>query len=335
MANHSRSTASRRPTGHDVARLAGVSQASVSLVFSGNRGKRVSEATEKRVRDAAARLGYRPQAAARQLRLGRTGLVLLAVPSIRGPFFARVLVSAHETAEEHGLTVVVSSSSNSMTRTITANQFDALMICSPHDRQIDELPPGLPTVLLDADPALAADHRPVVALDVAGGMRSAVAHLQQRGHRRIGHLRYHRPSYTFRSRQAAFEEAAERLRVVEVAIPLREGPEPAREAARDLLALPRPPRAVVCDDDVAAAGVYHAAAAAGLRVPDDVSVVGLDNIDAASMLTPGLTTVDLRGEELGRLGITAVATMLRGETVAPPAPVRTSLVVRASTRAAD
>ncbi|MFC9238442.1 LacI family DNA-binding transcriptional regulator [Streptomyces decoyicus] len=329
--------APRRPTGHDVARLAGVSQASVSLVFSGNGGKRVSKATEKRVRDAADLLGYRPQAAARQLRLGRTGLTLLAIPNIRGPFFARVLASAHDAADAHGLTVVVSSdwTSETLARTITANQFDGLMICSPNDRQIGELPPFLPTVLLDADPALAGKNRQVVELDVAGGMRAAVEHLADLGHRSIGHLRYHRASHTFRARQSGFDAAAARLQVTEYAISLAEELDATRDAAHKLLSAASPPRAVICDDDVAAAGVYHAAAAFGLRIPDDISVVGMDNIDAASLLTPGLTTVDLHGEKLGELGIAALTTMLQGESVAPTGLVRTRLVVRQSTGPAD
>ncbi|WP_411113514.1 LacI family DNA-binding transcriptional regulator [Streptomyces sp. 029-5] len=326
----------RRPTSRDVARLAGVSQASVSLVFSGKGSKRVSKATEKRVRDAGERLGYRPQAAARQLRLGRTGLVLLAVPNIRGPLFAQVLASAHDAAEAHGLTVVASSSWNSktMARVLSANQFDGLMICSPNDRQIGELPPLVPTVLIDSDPALSARNRLVVDLDVAGGMRRAVGHLVDLGHRSIGHLRYRRTSYSFRSRQAAFEAAARNLRVTEFSIPLTEALDPTLDTARKLLSDGTPPRAVVCDDDVAAAGVYHAAATLGMRVPDDISVVGIDNTDVAGMLLPGLTTVDLHGEELGRLGVDAMAAMLRGETVEPLKQVPTDLVIRQSTRPA-
>ncbi|MFK0257435.1 LacI family DNA-binding transcriptional regulator [Streptomyces sp. NPDC090445] len=323
----------RRPTSHDVARLAGVSQASVSLVFSGKGSKRISAATEKRVRDAGERLGYRPQAAARQLRMGRTGLVLLAVPNIRGPLFAQVLAGAHDAAEAHGLTVVASSSWNSrtLTRVLSANQFDGLVICSPNDRQIDELPPFVPTVLIDSDPALSGQNRPVVDLDVAGGMRTAVGHLVDLGHHSIGHLRYQRASYSFRSRQAGFEVATRDLRVTELSIPLEETLDPALEAALKLLSDRTPPRAVVCDDDVAATAVYRAAAALGMRVPDDVSVVGIDNANIAGLLLPGLTTVDLHGEELGNLGVDTMAAMLREETVEPLKQVRTDLVIRKST----
>ncbi|GAA2987668.1 LacI family DNA-binding transcriptional regulator [Streptosporangium longisporum] len=324
-----------RPTGRDVARLAGVSQATVSLVFSGIAGHRVSENTRNRVREAAKRLGYQPQAAARQLRLGRTGMVLLAIPDIKGPFFARILAGAHEAAEEHGLTVVVGSQwdSDKLASMTTVNQFDGLLICSPTDRQIGEFPAFMPVIFLDSDPALGGRNRIVVELDVAGGMRSAVRHMVGLGHRRIGHLRYDRPSHTYRARQAAFEEESRHLDVVERLIPEPAGFEGLRKIAWEMLAADDHPRAVICDDDLAAACVYHAAAEFGLRIPDDISVVGIDNIDASAFFVPGLTTVDLSGEELGRLGITAMAGLLNGDDPQAPAPVRTRLVVRQSTEA--
>jgi LacI family transcriptional regulator len=88
---------------------------------------------------------------------------------------------------------------------------------------------------------------------------------------------------------------------------------------------------VVCDDDVVASGLYQAAADLGLRIPADVSVIGIDNVSIAGLLTPPLTTVDLPGEQLGRTGIAALAALLAGEQ--PPAvdPLPTSLVVRVST----
>ncbi|MFJ6212461.1 LacI family DNA-binding transcriptional regulator [Streptomyces sp. NPDC092296] len=321
-----------------MARLAGVSQATVSLVFSGGGGAhRVSDATRERVRGAARELGYRPHAVGRQLRLGRTGLVLLAVPNILGPFFARVLEGAHEEAGRHGLAVVVSSgwSSATLARATTTSQFDGLLICSPDDRQLGELPDSTPVVFLDSDPTYASGGtRLTVELDVAGGMRAAVEHLAALGHRRIGHLRSTLSAHTFRARQAAFEEAARGLSVVEVGVSLNEGLAAARTAARALLAVPDPPRAVMCDDDVVASGVYQAAAELGLRIPDDLSVVGMDNITAAELLTPPLTTVDLPGEQLGRHGVAALAALLDGDPPAAPAPLPTTLLLRASTAAA-
>ncbi|WP_176955226.1 LacI family DNA-binding transcriptional regulator [Sinosporangium album] len=324
---------SRRPTGRDVAELAGVSQATVSLVFSGAGDRRVSKATQQRVRLAALRLRYQPQAAARQLRLGRTDLILLAVPNIRGQFFAKMLAGAHEAAAKEGLTVVVSSdwSSEMLTRTTTMNQFDGLLLCSPLDRQVGEPPAFIPAVFVDADPALTGEGRQVLELDVAGGMRMALKHLVKLGHRRVGRLRYRRQAYTFRARQRAFEEATAHLDVAEREIAPREGLDASRAAALELLRLDDPPSAVMCDDDAAAAGVYHAAAELGLRIPDDISVVGMDDIDAAELFTPGLTTVDLKGEEIGRLAMSAVAALLRGDEPGVLKPVSPDLVVRSST----
>ncbi|WP_327068402.1 LacI family transcriptional regulator [Kitasatospora sp. NBC_01250] len=323
----------RRPTGRDVAQLAGVSQATVSLVFSGSEaGHRVSAATRDRVLEAARGLGYRPQAAGRQLRLGRSGLALLAVPNLQGPFFGRVLAGVHEEAARHGLEVVVSSgwSAATLAEAATTSRFDGLLICSPDDSQLGALPAGTPAVFLDADPA-SAGGAPTVELDLAGGMAAAVAHLAALGHRRLGHLRSTHSAYTFRVRQAAFEAAVHGLEVIEVGVTLNRGEAAARAAATELLTRPDRPHAVVCDDDVVASGLYQAAADLGLRIPADVSVVGIDNVAVAALLTPPLTTVDLPGEHLGRAGVAALAARLDGREVAPVAPLATSLIVRSST----
>lgn len=327
--------ARRRPTGRDVARLAGVSQATVSLVFSGSPGHRVSDATRDRIHAAARELGYRPQAAGRQLRLGRSGMVLLAVPNLLGPFFGRVLTGVHEEAARHGLAVVVSSGWDAATlaEAAAAGRFDGLLICSPDDRQLGELPPDTAAVLLDADPAANPD-RPTVELDVAAGMRAAVDHLAALGHRRIGYLRSAHSAHTFRTRQAAFAAASAPLDVQESAVSLNEGSRAAARAARELLAGPDRPGAVVCDDDVVASGLYQAAAELGLRIPDDLSVVGMDNIPVAELLSPPLTTVDLPGEQLGRTGLATLVALLHGELPPPVAPLATTLLVRGSTAGA-
>jgi LacI family repressor for deo operon, udp, cdd, tsx, nupC, and nupG len=327
------------PTGREVARIAGVSQATVSLVFSGSEAARarVSAATRERVLAAARQLGYQPQAAGRQLRLGRTGLIHLAVPNILGPFFARVLDGAQSAATALGLSVVVSSGwdSEALARVCGSRQFDGLLVCSPDDAQLGELPSATPVVFLDADPGLVAGSplRRTLELDVAGGMAAAVAHLRDLGHRRIGHLRSTDSAYTFRSRQSGFERAAAGLEVCEVGVSINGGLDAARAAARELLDGSRP-HAVVCDDDVVAAGLYHAAAELGLRIPDDVSVVGIDNILAAALFAPALTTVDLPGEDLGSAGVGLLAALVAGEQPPAPAPLPTTLLLRESTRTA-
>ena len=327
-----------RPTGRDVARVAGVSQATVSLVFSdsGPSRARVSDATRERVRAAARQLGYQPQAAGRQLRLGRTGLLHLAVPNILGPFFARVLDGAQSAATALGLAVVVSSGwdGDTLARAHGTGQFDGLLLCSPDDSQLGDLPEAVPVVFLDAEPpATASPLRRTVELDVAGGMAAAVGHLRELGHVRIGHLRSTDSAYTFRSRQAGFERAARGLEVLETGVSINGGLEAGRAAARALLDRPDRPDAVVCDDDVVAAGLYHAAAELGLRIPADLSVVGIDNILAAALLTPALTTVDLPGERLGEAGVELLAALIAGDAPDGPGPLATTLVVRGSTQA--
>ena len=327
-----------RPTGRDVARAAGVSQATVSLVFSDSEvtRARVSAPTRERVRAAARQLGYQPQAAGRQLRLGRTGLVHLAVPNILGPFFARVLDGAQGAATGLGVAVVVSSGWDGPTlaRAHGDGRFDGLLLCSPDDSQLGGLPDPVPVVFLDAEPpTVPSPLRRTLELDVAGGMAAAVDHLRGLGHVRLGHLRSTDSAHTFRSRQAGFERAARGLEVLETGVSINGGLEAARAAGRELLDRPDRPSAVVCDDDVVAAGLYHAAAELGLRIPDDLSVVGIDNILAAALLTPGLTTVDLPGERLGGAGMELLAALIAGDAPAgPDRPLATTLVVRASTR---
>ncbi|MHA6760816.1 LacI family DNA-binding transcriptional regulator [Streptacidiphilus sp. PAMC 29251] len=332
-----------RPTGRDVAQAAGVSQATVSLVFSDSEltRARVSGPTRERVRAVARQLGYQPQAAGRQLRLGRTGLLHLAVPNILGPFFARVLDGAQSAAAALGLTVVASSGwdGDTLARVHGTGQFDGLLLCSPDDSQLGELPEAVPVVFLDAEPGPAdSPLRPLrrtLELDVAGGMAAAVGHLRELGHVRIGHLRSTDSAHTFRSRQAGFERAARGLAVVEVGVSVNGGLEAGRTAGRELLARADRPGAVVCDDDVVAAGLYHAAAELGLRIPEDLSVVGIDNILAAALLAPALTTVDLPGERLGGAGVDLLAALIGGSAPPSPEPLPTTLVVRGSTRAAD
>lgn len=321
-----------------MARVAGVSQATVSLVFSDSEltRARVSAPTRERVRAVARQLGYQPQAAGRQLRLGRTGLVHLSVPNILGPFFARVLDGAQQAATGLGLAVVVSSGwdRETLARAHGTGQFDGLLLCSPDDSQLGELPPTVPVVFLDAEPPTEPHPlRRTVELDVAGGMASAVAHLRGLGHVRLGHLRSTDSAYTFRSRQAGFERAAAGLPVVEVGVSVNGGLEAAREAGLELLRRPDRPGAVVCDDDVVAAGLYHAAAELGLRIPEQLSVVGIDDILAAALLSPALTTVALPGERLGAAGVELLAALIGGESPAEPRPLPTALVLRGSTRA--
>ncbi|MFC7310591.1 LacI family DNA-binding transcriptional regulator [Streptomyces monticola] len=326
-----------RPTSKDVARAAGVSQAAVSLVLGDKWRGRVSEATAGRVRDAARELGYRPNLAARNLRLGRTRTALLVVPALTNDFFARVYTGAARVAAEHDFGVVLYPSPEGIgpARDPFASARAALdgVIASSMAAQAltDIHGAGLPLVMLDSDPTdpTAAAH---VNVDLAGAMRLVTEHLLGLGHRRFLHLASNVDSWTFAVRARAITHG---LRQAPDAT-LRTARAPhsvhgSMEAAGRALAEPGPrPTAVICDDDIIAAGTLKAARRTGLRIPEDISVTGLDDLALATAVDPELTTVRLPAERVGERGMQALLAVLDGQEPQIDAlPVE--LVVRDST----
>ncbi|GGQ97993.1 LacI family DNA-binding transcriptional regulator [Streptomyces pilosus] len=328
--------AGTRPTSRDVARAAGVSQAAVSLVLGDKWRGRVSEATAERVREAARTLGYRPNLAARNLRLGRTRTVLLVVPALTTEFFAGVYTGAARVASQHGFGVVLYPSPEGIgpARDPFASAEAALdgVIASSMAAEALTAIRGdqLPLVMLDSDPRGSVGAA-TVNLDIAGGVRQVTDHLLGLGHRRFLHLAADVPSWTFevRARELAArlrEVPGTSLRTARSPISIR-GAEAAAEAA---LAFRDGPTAVVCDDDQLAAGVYKAARRLGVRVPEDLSVTGVDDLAVATAIDPELTTVRLDAELFGERGMGALLAVLEGRApLADDIPVE--LVVRGST----
>lgn len=328
---------STRPTSRDVAQAAGVSQAAVSLVLGDKWRGRVSETTAERVRAAARDLGYRPNLAARNLRLGRTRTVLLVVPALTTEFFAGVYTGAARVAAEHGFGVVLYPSPEGIgpARDPFASAQAALDGVIASSMAADALSAirgdQLPLVMLDSDPdgSLGAA---TVNLDIADGVRQVAEHLLNLGHRHFLHLAADVPSWTFEVR--ARELAARVAAVTGTTVRTARAPisiDDALTAAETALSAPGPrPTALVCDDDKLAAGAYKAARRLGLRIPDDLSVTGLDDLALATALDPELTTVRLDAELFGERGMQALLAVLEGqEPEAGDIPV--DLVVRAST----
>jgi DNA-binding LacI/PurR family transcriptional regulator len=328
---------STRPTSRDVAQAAGVSQAAVSLVLGDKWRGRVSEATAERVREAARDLGYRPNLAARNLRLGRTRTVLLVVPALTTEFFAGVYTGAARVAADNGFGVVLYPSPEGIgpARDPFASAQAALDGVIASSMAADALTAirgdQLPLVMLDSDPegSLGAA---TVNLDIADGVRQVADHLLTLGHRRFLHLAADVASWTFEVR--ARELAARVDAVPGTSVRTARAPisiEGALAAAEAALSTPGPrPTALVCDDDKLAAGAYKAARRLGLRIPDDVSVTGLDDLALATALDPELTTVRLDAELFGEHGMRALLAVLEGRT--PDAgDIPVELVVRGST----
>ncbi|MGP4090813.1 LacI family DNA-binding transcriptional regulator [Streptomyces sp. KR55] len=327
--------AGTRPTSRDVAQAAGVSQAAVSLVLGDKWRGRVSEATAQRVREAARELGYRPNLAARNLRLGHTRTVLLVVPALTTEFFAGVYTGAARVAAEHGFGVVLYPSPEGIgpARDPFASAQAALDGVIASSMAADALTAirgdQLPLVMLDSDPegSLGAA---TVNLDITDGIRQVTDHLLGLGHRNFLHLAADVASWTFeiRARELAARIAAvpgTTMRTAHAPISI-EGALTAAEAALRR----HPPTAVICDDDKLAAGAYKAIRRLGLRIPDDISVTGLDDLALATAIDPELTTVRLDAELFGERGMKALLAVLKGrEPTEGDIPVR--LVVRGST----
>jgi DNA-binding LacI/PurR family transcriptional regulator len=318
--------AENRVTSIDVARRAGVSQSTVSLVLSGKGRGRISGRTEEAVRRAAEELGYRTNVAARALRTGTARAVGLVVPDVTHPFFGRVLRGAQEVAWREGYAVVLADAGND--RQWELASLAALRALTVDGYLFFEVEPPAGETLRAVSVETQSDDFPVVRLDAEGGTRLAVEHLLSLGHRRIGHLASEVDTDTFRLRLEEFDAivgpgAPRALCAMTM--------DAAREACRPLLAGAGRPTAIFADDDILAAGLYLGARDAGLSVPGDLSVVGFDDLWIARLLEPELTTVAADAEALGAAAFEALLAVLRGETPERERIVPVSLVVRGST----
>ena len=324
----------QRVTSVDVAERAGVSQSTVSLVFSGKGEGRVSEATQEHVRRCARELGYRPNVAAQALRLGSSRAVALLVPDVTNPFFSRVLRGAQRAARSAGYTVVLVDTAND--RRWEEQTFEALR-AGPVDGyllfEVDPpggLGPDEHVVLMEGE----APGRPSVRFDAEGGAEAAFSHLVELGHERIGHLAAAFDAPTFHRRESARRSVLSEAGLDPDTQPRALTPisiEDGRQAAGPLL--DARPSAVYCDDDLIAAGLYLAARERGLRIPEELSVVGFDDMDFARALDPALTTVRLDAELLGATAFELLERRMAGRRTRKRIVLPGELVVRESTAA--
>jgi LacI family transcriptional regulator len=330
-----------------VARAAGVSQATVSLVLGDKWRGRVSERTAGAVREAAREIGYRPNLSARNLRLGRTRTALLVVPALTNEYFARVYTGAARVAAEHSFGVVLYPSPEGVgpardpfgsaraaidgviASSMAADALGALR-GGPDDAQ------GLPLVMLDSGPAdTGGSVTATINLDIADGIGQVARHLLALGHRDIAHIAADIDSWTFRVRAESLAGTlagtpGTTLRTETAALGVDDG----RRAAMRLLTDPdHRPTAIVCDGDILAAGACKAARRLGLRVPEDLSVTGFDDIALATAIEPELTTVRLPADEVGARGMAALLAVLDGRPVQDTTDLPVELVVRGSTAA--
>jgi LacI family transcriptional regulator len=332
----------------EVAARSGVSVATVSRVLNGYAD--VSAETRQRVMSAARKLDYTPNSAARRLVRRRSQLVGVVLetrephPDLQHPFFLEVLVGLKHALGADGYDVLLFAHEqpgagvgpDGFARRARHHGVDGIVALAVDDAEEPELQKliasGTPVVAVDLE--LAGPRASYVASDSLGGARLAVRHLHRLGHTRIATITGLPHTKPARDRLLGY-----RAELQELGLPNRPEYEPTGDfyvesgeaAMRALLALPEPPTAVFAASDMMAVGAIKAAEEAGLSCPDDIAVVGFDDIQLAELVSPALTTVrqDKRG-----LGATAATSLVRLIDDADAAPhvsmLPVELVVRES-----
>jgi DNA-binding LacI/PurR family transcriptional regulator len=329
----------------DVAALAGVSVRTVSNVVTGSAS--VSPATRDRVQRAIETLNYRPNLAARNLRRGRTGLIGLAVPEIHSPYFGELVGRIVAAAQERSWTVLIEQTAGAPERErrlvegIDGQIVDGLLI-SPWSVSAAELracSAELPIVLLgERDPEGLTDH---VAVDNVAAADQATTHLLELGRRRVAAvgLQPHLDNGTASQRLAGYRRALARFGIaadpeLEIAVPALHRADGARAMWR-LLDGERVPDAVFAFSDELALGAQRTALSRSVRVPQDLAIIGFDDIEDGRYTTPALTTISPDKEQIAERALQCLADRLHGPGRGLPVHrivVPHRLVVRESTR---
>jgi len=321
----------------DVAREAGVSTQTVSRVLN-NKGE-ISPGTRRTVEDVILRLGYRPNAIARSLVTRRTLSLGLVVPDITNPFFPEIARGAEEMALAAGYNVFLCNTIEqpereaSVLRLLEEKRVDGVVVCSarlPDEQLLPVLRRQQAVVLVNrmAPPDVAG----IVRVDDANGSEQAVRYLCGRGLRRLGMLAGPPTSFSGRERRHGFLDAtrAAALTVepswIACCAPTLDG---GHQAARAVLSSGSV-QGLVCYNDLVAVGALQACRDLGVRVPDDLAIVGCDDIPLASLVTPALTTVRISKFEIGATAVRMLLDRIEGTSDRAEVVMQPELIVRAS-----
>ncbi len=322
----------------DIARAAGVSHSTVSRALAGS--SLVAEETKQRIRRLAREMGYSPSAIARGLVTKRTHTVGLVVTTIADPFVAEVVRGIEETALDNGYSVILCDSNAEPQREITAvrtlreKRVDGIIVAASRVGNLylpllEEL--AVPIVLINNQ----REGRYVysVATDNVHGGEMATTHLLELGHRRIGYITGPEGASSSLDRLAGYRRAL-RSQNIEFT-PLLVGAGNGRvdggeRAMQQLLALRPPPTSVFCYNDMTAIGAIAQARRMGFKVPQDISVVGFDDIAFAAYVDPPLTTVAQPKYEMGQIAMRMVLDILAGANAVSDVTLQGRLVVRGS-----
>ncbi|HQZ11894.1 MAG TPA: LacI family DNA-binding transcriptional regulator [Devosia sp.] len=305
--------ASARPTMVDIAKLAGVSQATVSMVLNDTGGTRVTEKTRKLVRQAADQLGYRVWLRAPVGDGGLQAIGFVIDDSTSNPLVNMAIDAARELAWEKGAVLVVLPTQGderlraSALELLFAHRVVGVIFAAFFTREYT-LPRKLnsvPTVLINC--FVPNDTAPAILPAHAQGAETAVEHLIAAGHRRIAFINGEDWMVASHDRLRGYKRALKRAGIPFDPALVRSGNwllSLGHDCTRDLLQLEDRPTAIFCASDKMAIGAYEAIKEAGLRIPSDISVVGFDDDPTARYLDPPLTSVQVPHEDMGRRAVT-------------------------------
>jgi DNA-binding LacI/PurR family transcriptional regulator len=332
----------------DVAAHAGVSVKTVSNVVNGY--VHVAPGTRARVEAAIIELGYRPNLSARNLRGGRSGIIALAVPEIGVPYFAELAQEIVAAASSRGFTVLIDQTEGradqeqQVLEGIRAHLIDGL-IFSPlatGQRELSQREDTTPLVLLgERGTGCVSDH---VAIDNVAASREAVMHLAQQGRRRVAAIgaQHADMMVTAHLRLAGYQEGLKQAGLAFDPTLVAEAPsfhrlEGARAMTR-LLDEPQPPDAVFAFSDLLALGALRACHERGIRVPEDVAIVGFDDIEDGRYSVPALSTISPDKEQIARVALDLLVSRIDRSPEDPHEPrhcvARHQLIVRESSAGA-
>ncbi|MCC6602001.1 MAG: LacI family DNA-binding transcriptional regulator [Anaerolineae bacterium] len=291
----------------DVAAEAGVSHQTVSRVINDN--ERVSPETRAKVEAAIESLGYSPSAIARSMAKGRTGILACIAPNLTDYTFARIIQGAEQEARQHGFFLLSASAPDEQIFTalieqlVPSRQTEGIMVINPYaDGRFNHLPDQFPVVFAGARPREDAVNS--VALDDVAVAVTATNHLLQQGHRHIATITGRMVEDCAQDRLAGYQQALQSAGLPQPPQFVVEGDWQAASgfaALHQLMQAETPPTAIFVQNDQMAAGVLRAAAELNLVVPDQLSLIGVDDIPMASYLSPPLTTLRQDFAEIGRL----------------------------------
>lgn len=323
----------------DIAQRAHVSVSTVSRVL--NNKADVHEETKRRVQEIIEELGYSPNSIARGLVLQRTHTIGLLIPDITNPFFPEVARGVENRAKELGYSLIFCDSGNDM-----QSEKDAIALF--RSKQVDGIILSLSLAsqaelfrlqseqfpVVQIDRGIPELRIPTVAVDNVLSAATATGYLIQLGHRRIAHITGDLGTKTGRDRLQGYRKALasagiepEESWIVEGAYDIESG----AAGATRLLFGPHRPTAIFAANDLIAMGVYQVALDGGLRIPDDLSVVGHDDIQIAGIVRPGLTTMSQPKYKLGQVGVELLIKEIdSGESTAEEIVLLTELVTRGS-----